>query len=58
MVLSLISGLWLIYEGTKGIPFFTVLIFVGLGLGAIGAAVKYTIGENPYGYSGFGDLFL
>ena len=58
MVLSLISGLWLIYEGTKGIPFINVLIFLVVGLGAIAAAVKYTIGENPYGYSGFGDLFV
>ncbi len=58
MVLSLVSGLWLIYEGTKGIPFTTVLIFIVLGFGAIAAAVKYTIGENPYGYSGFGDLFV
>jgi len=58
MVLSFISGLWLIYEGTKGISILTVLIFLILGLGAIAAAVKYTIGENPYGYSGFGDLFV
>ncbi len=58
MGLSLLSGLWLIYEGTKGIPFFNVLIFLVLGLGAIAAAVKYTIGKNPYGYSGYGDLFV
>lgn len=58
MLLSLLSGLWLIYEGTKGISFSTVLIFLVVGLGAIAAAVKYTIGENPYGYSGFGDLFV
>lgn len=58
MLLSLVSGLWLIFEGTKGIPFFYVLLFLVLGLGAIAAAVKYTIGKNPYGYSGFGDLFV
>ncbi|MCD4790783.1 MAG: 1,4-dihydroxy-2-naphthoate polyprenyltransferase [Bacteroidales bacterium] len=58
MVLSLVSGLWLIYEGTKGITVTTGLIFVALGLGAIVAAVKYTIGKHPYGYSGFGDLFV
>jgi len=58
MVLSLISGLLLIYEGTKGIPFYNVLIFLVVGLGAIAAAVKYTIGENPYGYYGWGDLFV
>lgn len=58
MVLSLVSGLWLIYEGTKGIPFLYVVLFLMLGLGAIAAAVKYTIGDKPYGYSGFGDLFV
>jgi 1,4-dihydroxy-2-naphthoate octaprenyltransferase len=58
MTLSLISGLWLIYEGTKGIPVINVVLFLVLGLGAIAAAVKYTIGDHPYGYSGFGDLFV
>lgn len=58
IVLSLVSGLWLIYEGTRGIPFWIVSTFLVVGFGAIAAAVKYTIGENPYGYSGFGDLFV
>lgn len=58
MTLSFISGLWLIYEGTKGIPLINVVLFLALGLGAIAAAVKYTIGDHPYGYSGFGDLFV
>jgi 1,4-dihydroxy-2-naphthoate octaprenyltransferase len=58
MILSFISGIWLIYEGTKGISFTTVLVFLVIGLGAIAAAVKYTIGDHPYGYSGFGDLFV
>jgi 1,4-dihydroxy-2-naphthoate octaprenyltransferase len=58
MGLSLFSGLWLIYEGTRGIPALYVFLFLVLGLGAIAAAVKYTIGRNPYGYSGFGDFFV
>lgn len=32
------------------------LIFLLLGLAAIGAAVKYTFGSNPYGYAGLGDI--
>lgn len=32
------------------------LAFLLIGLLAIGAAVKYTFGKNPYGYAGFGDL--
>lgn len=58
MALSLVTGLWLIYEGTKGIPVLYVILFLVLGVGAIAAAVKYTIGKNPYGYSGYGDLFV
>lgn len=34
----------------------TTLAFLLLGLAAIGAAVKYTFGENPYGYAGLGDV--
>ncbi len=32
------------------------LAFLLIGLLAIGAAVKYTFGKNPYGYAGLGDL--
>jgi len=32
------------------------LIFLLLGVLAIGAAVKYTFGSTPYGYSGLGDI--
>ena len=31
-------------------------IFIALGLSAIWAAVNYTAGNNPYGYSGKGDI--
>jgi 1,4-dihydroxy-2-naphthoate polyprenyltransferase len=34
----------------------TTLLFLMLGLAAIGAAVKYTFGKNPYGYAGLGDI--
>lgn len=34
----------------------TTLIFLLIGLLAIGAAVKYTFGKNPYGYAGLGDI--
>ncbi len=33
-------------------------IFIGLGIASILAALFYTIGKNPYGYSGFGDVFV
>ena len=34
-----------------------LVFFILLGLLAITAAIKYTVGKNAYGYSGFGDLF-
>ncbi|MEZ4808519.1 MAG: 1,4-dihydroxy-2-naphthoate octaprenyltransferase [Flavobacteriales bacterium] len=34
----------------------STVLFLLLGLLAIGAAVKYTFGKNPYGYAGLGDL--
>ena len=32
-------------------------VFAALGLGAVLAAVLYTLGRHPYGYRGLGDLF-
>jgi len=33
-------------------------VFLFLGIGAIFAAIGYTIGKKPYGYAGLGDLFV
>lgn len=33
-------------------------IFIGLGIASILAAIGYTVGKKPYGYMGFGDLFV
>lgn len=35
-----------------------ILVFFGIGIAAIAAAIKYTVGKNPYGYNGLGDLFV
>ncbi len=32
-------------------------VFAALGLGAVLAALFYTLGKNPYGYRGLGDLY-
>lgn len=58
ILLSLTSGISLIYIGTKSLAMSNSLLFFGLGILAIGAAIKYTMGKNPYGYSGLGDLFV
>lgn len=55
--LSLLSGLALVFWAVA-LPLLASLAFVGLGLGAIMAAIKYTVGKNPYGYAGLGDLFV
>lgn len=53
-ILSFISGALLVgyaYQDWKDI-----LVFFGLGIIAIVAAITYTVGKKPYGYLGLGDL--
>ncbi|MFL0352771.1 1,4-dihydroxy-2-naphthoate octaprenyltransferase [Xanthomarina sp. GH4-25] len=38
--------------------FLLAMLFFGLGLLSIYAAIKYTIGSNAYGYKGLGDIFV
>ena len=57
-ILCAITGVSLIWIGTQGIDISNMLIFGVLGLAAIAAAIKYTVGKNPYGYRGLGDLFV
>lgn len=57
-LLALVSGIMLIYVGIKGKNMLLMFIYLLLGLAAIAAAIKYTVGKNPYGYSGFGDVFV
>lgn len=56
--LSSIAGVSLILTsfGTLGDP--SVILMAAIGLAAIGSALKYTMGKNPYGYVGFGDGFV
>lgn len=58
IILSLVSGIILIWEGAKEIKFSYSLLLFLLGIAAIIAAIKYTMGKKPYGYSGFGDVFV
>jgi len=57
-ILTLLIALGLIFVsfGTKK-PAYTLLFFF-LGIASIAAALKYTIGNKAYGYSGLGDLFV
>ena len=54
--LSLVSGVILLFLAFNSILF--IAIFLLIGLSSIAAAIKYTVGKNPYGYNGLGDLFV
>ncbi len=63
-MLSLVSGSILIYAGL-GISHVAgsentklYFLFFLLGITAIFAAIKYTVGKRPYGYAGFGDVMV
>lgn len=58
VILSLISGSVLIFIGLNHLPIIKTIIFFILGLSAIVASIKYTVGRNPYGYVGLGDIFV
>lgn len=55
VVLSLASGVSLLLIAF-GLNWSALLFFFGLGLLSIGAAIAYTVGRKPYGYSGLGDI--
>ena len=56
--LTLVSAMSLIYFSFRGKHLLYSLIFFVLGILAIASAIRYTIGKNPYGYRGFGDIFV
>ncbi len=57
-ILSFLSGISLLYVSFNGNVSLWFVLFVVLGISAIAAAIKYTMGKNPYGYRGLGDLFV
>ncbi|WP_372746155.1 1,4-dihydroxy-2-naphthoate octaprenyltransferase [Lutibacter sp.] len=58
IVITLIIAVLLIYISFGKDDFLNLLLFFILGIASIVAAIKYTMGKNAYGYSGFGDLFV
>jgi len=56
-LLSFLFGLGALFSAFSSIGLAS-LLFVLIGIGAIAAAMKYTLGKNPYGYSGMGDVFV
>lgn len=58
VLLSLVCGVALIYYAFGSVLRLKFILFFLLGLAAIVAALKYTMGSNPYGYRGLGDLYV
>lgn len=56
--LTLVSAMLLIYLSFKGKYLMYSIIFFILGILAIASAIRYTVGKNPYGYRGYGDVFV
>lgn len=57
-VLSLASGVLLIWLSLKDFSDWRMLLMLFFGVAAVAAAIKYTVGKNAYGYSGWGDVFV
>jgi 1,4-dihydroxy-2-naphthoate octaprenyltransferase len=55
-LLSFFSGIYLLYRSSSFQSLNAFGLFLGLGILAIIASIKYTAGKNPYGYSGLGDI--
>tara|TARA_B110000046_G_scaffold185984_2_gene231028 strand:- start:6311 stop:7237 length:927 start_codon:yes stop_codon:yes gene_type:complete len=57
-IITLIIALLLIYVafGRENLGY--SILFFGLGIVSVAAAIKYTVGNSAYGYSGFGDVFV
>jgi 1,4-dihydroxy-2-naphthoate octaprenyltransferase len=56
--LTLLVAVLLIYTAFDTSYVYFSLFFLALGIAAIMAAIKYTVGKSAYGYKGFGDIFV
>ncbi|HLV63248.1 1,4-dihydroxy-2-naphthoate octaprenyltransferase [Galbibacter sp.] len=57
-IFTLIVAITLIYISFGSEQILFSLLFFVLGLFAVAAAIKYTVGNSAYGYHGYGDLFV
>jgi len=57
-IITLVIALLLIYVSFGKDNFGYSILFFGLGIASIVAAIKYTVGKSAYGYSGLGDIFV
>jgi 1,4-dihydroxy-2-naphthoate octaprenyltransferase len=57
-LVTLLSAIALIYVAFKDHNLLFSFFYLLLGILAIASAIRYTVGNSAYGYSGFGDLFV
>ncbi|PKD19341.1 1,4-dihydroxy-2-naphthoate octaprenyltransferase [Salegentibacter salinarum] len=57
-IVTLLFAILLIYASFGKEKLGYALFFFLLGVGAIAAAIKYTVGKSAYGYRGLGDVFV
>ncbi|MES2863930.1 MAG: 1,4-dihydroxy-2-naphthoate octaprenyltransferase [Bacteroidota bacterium] len=57
-IIAFVLAVALIYFAFGQENFVYSLTYLVLGIASIAAAIKYTVGANAYGYSGFGDVFV
>ena len=57
-IITFFAALMLIYAAFKNTEWGYSLLFILLGIAAIAAAIKYTVGKSAYGYRGMGDIFV
>lgn len=57
-VLCCLCGLAMIHCSLGNLLSAESLALIALGAAAIWAAMRYTLGKNPYGYRGLGDVFV
>ena len=55
-LIAFVSGLYLLY--VSALWSYELYAFVGLGVMSIIVALKYTLGDKPYGYVGLGDFYV
>lgn len=57
-IIAFVLAVFLIYFAFGQENFLYSFTFLVLGIASIASAIKYTVGNNAYGYSGFGDVFV
>lgn len=58
VLISIVLACTLVFKAFGVKYFFLTLIFALLAIASVVAAMRYTVGENAYGYKGLGDIFV